>query len=287
MKEILTIPPNLEGRVWFYTNTGSTRLMHRHDELEVNVVVRGTARYLCANRTFELHRGMQMWLFTAQDHVLLDESSRYEMWIAVFRPQLVQQLCSDAVSQTLRIPNPPGHFCRLLPAGIMDRLVNLFEELQQVSTLNPTRFNAGLGYMLLSAWDAHLAANEIGGTNVHPAIEMAAQLIHDQEDQTLSTLTALAAQVGLSPTHLSRLFREQLGMSIVDFRNRQRIQRFLHIYGYGQRLDMATAALEAGFGSYAQFHRVFKQVMHCSPNAYRRDVLTATDRSPDENDHSV
>lgn len=270
MKETLTIPPGLEGRVWFYTNTGTTRMMHRHDELEVNLVVRGTARYLCADRTFELHRGMQIWLFASQDHLLIDASPHYEMWIGVFRPTFVDQICTDAATQTLRDSNPPGQFCRLLPADGAERLTSLFEELMGISRFNPARFNVGLGYALLSAWDTHQAANEIGGSSVHPAVERVARLLRDQEDEPLSSLPALAAQVGLSPTHLSRLFREQTGVSIVDFRNRQRIQRFLHIYGYGQHLDIATAALEAGFGSYAQFHRVFKQIMHVSPNVYRR-----------------
>jgi AraC-like DNA-binding protein len=33
---------------------------------------------------------------------------------------------------------------------------------------------------------------------------------------------------------------------------------------------MLDAALEAGFGSYPQFHRVFKRVIGCSPGSYRR-----------------
>lgn len=33
---------------------------------------------------------------------------------------------------------------------------------------------------------------------------------------------------------------------------------------------MLEAALAAGFGSYPQFHRVFKRVVGCSPVDYRR-----------------
>jgi AraC-like DNA-binding protein len=33
---------------------------------------------------------------------------------------------------------------------------------------------------------------------------------------------------------------------------------------------MLDAALEAGFGSYPQFHRIFKRVMGRSPGKYRR-----------------
>ena len=67
-------------------------------------------------------------------------------------------------------------------------------------------------------------------------------------------------------------FKQQTGIALVDFRNRQRVERFLGIYGTGQRLTMLQAAFEAGFGSYAQFHRVFKRVTGISPGEHRRKL---------------
>jgi AraC-like DNA-binding protein len=80
----------------------------------------------------------------------------------------------------------------------------------------------------------------------------------------------LARRSGLSSTRLSRLFKQQTGVALVDFRNRQRIERYLQLYGTGQRMTMLDAALEAGFGSYPQFHRVFKRVTGRSPGSHRK-----------------
>jgi len=66
------------------------------------------------------------------------------------------------------------------------------------------------------------------------------------------------------------LFKQQTGVALVDFRNRERVEKFLQIYGTGQRRTMLDAALEAGFGSYAQFHRVFKRVTGRAPGKHRR-----------------
>ncbi len=55
---------------------------------------------------------------------------------------------------------------------------------------------------------------------------------------------------------------------MVDFRNRIRLGRFFNLYGTGQRHTMLHAALEAGFGSYPQFHRVFKRELGCSPRSH-------------------
>jgi AraC-like DNA-binding protein len=60
-----------------------------------------------------------------------------------------------------------------------------------------------------------------------------------------------------------------MGVSISRFRNQQRLQRFVRIYGTGRRTTALAAALEAGFGSYAQFSRVFRQEARRSPSALR------------------
>jgi AraC-like DNA-binding protein len=50
------------------------------------------------------------------------------------------------------------------------------------------------------------------------------------------------------------------------------MQRFLDHYEVSSERKKSTlleAALSAGFGSYPQFHRVFRQVTGCSPAEYR------------------
>ena len=62
----------------------------------------------------------------------------------------------------------------------------------------------------------------------------------------------------------------QMGMSVTDFRNRQRISRFLGRYASADRQNLLTTALEAGFNSYAQFYRVFRDSTGFSPAEFRR-----------------
>jgi AraC-like DNA-binding protein len=78
-------------------------------------------------------------------------------------------------------------------------------------------------------------------------------------------LPELAAQAHISEAHLSKLFSAQVGVSVTEFRNRIRLQRFFDLYGDGQARTLLACALDAGFGSYPQFHRVFKQHMGHAP----------------------
>ncbi len=78
----------------------------------------------------------------------------------------------------------------------------------------------------------------------------------------------IAAQLNISVSRLARVFKTQVGMSMVEYRNRLRLDRFSLLLDQG-RPDLQTAALAAGFGSYAQFHRVFRALRGTTP----RDVL--------------
>jgi AraC-like DNA-binding protein len=266
MREDLHIPASLHGNVWCYRNPTTSNRRHHHAELELNLVTRGSGTYLLANRRYQIRPGDLLWLFPAQEHVLINYTKDFEMWIAVFRQRLVKRAAIDPSECLLLQEEAPETCCRRLTRKDLGRMEELFAEIAATRD-RPSLLNAGLSYALLHAWRCFERAAEVTVRDVHPAVERAARLIRD--GSTELSLEELAHHAGLSPARLSRLFKEQTGFAMVDFRNRLRVQRYLEVYGTGQRRTMLDAALEAGFGSYPQFHRVFKSVLGCSPARYR------------------
>jgi AraC-like DNA-binding protein len=94
-----------------------------------------------------------------------------------------------------------------------------------------------------------------------------------RETPSLST-SALAKATHVTPRALAKHFRAEVGVSLVDYRNRLRIEKFLNLALQGTNL--LEAALEAGFGSYAQFHRVFRQQMGVTPKQHLAQRQRAT-----------
>jgi len=267
MRQLLELPAELDGNLWHYRHHGRANAMHHHAELEFNLVTQGRGLYLLANRKYQVRRGDLLWLFPAQEHVLIEQSPDFEMWIGVAKPAAVRRIATDAGAKILQQANPAGEYCRRLPQPALARLETLFAEISAMRK-HPGLFNAGLGYALLAAWQHFEHAADVPVHDVHPAVEKAARHIRDKN--TLG-LNELARHAGLSAARLSRLFKQQTGIALVDFRNRQRVEKFLALYGTGQRMTMLEAALEAGFGSYPQFHRVFKRVLGCSPGKHRQN----------------
>lgn len=270
MRQQLHLSRHLDGRVWRYSNTASANRRHTHAELELNVITQGSGTYLLGSHRYQVRRGDLLWLFPAQEHVLFEQSADFRMWIAVFRSRAVKRVATAPSSQPLTAKELHREACRRLTQQNLNRLDHLLMELSEPA-IRPDLLNAGLGYALLQAWQFYLGAGGVPVRDVHPAVERAARLIRDGSGS--QSLETLAHEAGLSPARLSRLFKAQTRFTIVDFRNRERIQRFLDIYGTGQRQTMLNAALEAGFGSYPQFHRIFKRVIGCSPGRFRHNVL--------------
>jgi AraC-like DNA-binding protein len=266
MSEDLGLRRGADGLVARHAAGDGPLRAHRHVELELNLVVRGAASYLLDERRYELTPGTLTWLFPGQDHVLVDESPDHELWWAVFRPRLVTRTSTTAAPLLER--DPSGHFSRRLDARWVPRLGALLGELRDAETVDDALLNAGLAYLLLVAWRAFIDSEEVvAGHDVHPAVETVARRLHD--DPNASDLDGLARIAGLSPSHLSRVFKAQTGVSITRFRNQRRLERFRALYGHGRRTTALAAALEAGFGSYAQFYRVVRAETGRSPSLLR------------------
>lgn len=75
----------------------------------------------------------------------------------------------------------------------------------------------------------------------------------------------LADALNVSIWRLARVFKALMGMSLVEYRNRLRLDRFETVRDRGDA-NLLDAALEAGFGSYAQFYRVCRARLHVRPS---------------------
>jgi AraC family transcriptional regulator len=92
-------------------------------------------------------------------------------------------------------------------------------------------------------------------------------------------LADLAAEACLSPFHFSRLFREATGLSpnryVID-RRVQAARRELAC----DNLSLVEIALQFGFGSQANFTRVFRKASSLTPGQYRELCCGSVDAGP-------
>lgn len=100
-----------------------------------------------------------------------------------------------------------------------------------------------------------------------PTASVASRVVALLEDDHALSRSELAARVGVSVSGLSRAFKSIMGLSVAQYRSRLRLERFLSLVD-PRGGNLLAAALDAGFGSYAQFHRVFRAALGKAPKEY-------------------
>ncbi len=100
-------------------------------------------------------------------------------------------------------------------------------------------------------------------------IQAALEFIREHADRDLH-VGRLAAAVGLSGSHLRRLFRETVGKSPRAVHREARIRKACGMLVYNTRMNISEVAFALGFSTVHNFSRAFHQLTGTAPTAYRR-----------------
>jgi AraC-like DNA-binding protein len=116
----------------------------------------------------------------------------------------------------------------------------------------------------------HLFINEAAEEKkevLNSLVEKALGLLNASTEKDLSLLD-LSSECGISSSRLSRLFNEQIGLSIVDYKNRLKLEHLISYINKHPEYSISEACYAVGFGSYSQFYKTFRQSYGISPKAY-------------------
>ena len=233
----------------------------RHRELVVLLGLSGTARYLLDGVAVTISPGTLIWALAGQAHVLLSDSPDFDMWVFLAsRPIL--PIAKDAPPLSIE-DRPQGVDICQLDLKSVQELGALATQLSEVRV--PDIASSGYRWWLHRAWTLAEIAKTQSGDAVHPAVARASRLLQDEPGLAMDQLARTA---GLSAAHLSKLFRNQTGQSLTRFRAGVRLARVDLSLANDQRTSLTDAALDAGFGSYSQFFRVFREIRGQSPRRY-------------------
>ncbi|MGZ9585275.1 response regulator [Paenibacillus marinisediminis] len=104
---------------------------------------------------------------------------------------------------------------------------------------------------------------------MNPKIRLVLDYIHGHYDRDL-TLEELSHYVGLNNSYLSRLFKEQTGMMLVQYINQYRVNKSLDML-MNSTLKTYEIAEKVGFKSTDNFYIAFKKLVGYPPNEVRKN----------------
>jgi AraC-like DNA-binding protein len=230
------------------------RPRHHHAELEINVVTAGRGVVGIGPRRYTIARGEVVWFLPGVDHVLDQASRDYAMWVVTFRPRLVERIRRDQPIDPLA-GIPEARAPARLPAATLDEI-----------DARCAAFHRGDDPRGEQLAEVLVLAGRCGPIETpsewHPCVHRAARLL--RVDPGLGR-RELGDAAGISTSLLAHRFRRALGMSIPQYRARVRLHAVMAALEAGER-NLVQAALQNGFGSYAQFHRVVRTMTSLAPH---------------------
>lgn len=136
---------------------------------------------------------------------------------------------------------------------------------------------AALRDYLLAALSPAPAPPRLSGTAAHDVAARVRRVIDERHAEPL-TVGAIAHAAAVSPRHAGRCFAEVHRQTPIAYLQARRIETARTLLA-DPSLSAADVAARAGFASQSHFCRVFARHVGISPGAWRKRVLSGTDRN--------
>ena len=156
--------------------------------------------------------------------------------------------------------------------GGFDRLNADFEEAIGFFPFSPRRAEVRLWDIL---WQLSGHTQPVGqaagqAASLHPAVRQTLQAIELRLGEPLS-ISDLARAVQLSHSHLSRLFRAEVGSTVIGYLQNRRVERARHLLAYSS-LPPKAIAEQVGLPDLHQFNKALRRALGVSPRAFREQA---------------
>ncbi len=240
--------PKRGAQIWRY-QPQYRRPRHFHAEPELNVFLRGRATLGIGDQRVSLSAGSLLWLPPGVDHALLEASSDLEFFVVGLQPGLLEAFAN-------RHGEPLSFATR---AHAIDPSVAT--AVSELCCAMAEGLDAGAGDAALLDLLA-LCVRDTPNRGLSLGARAQSLIADDPGIDRGALAKALASNLG----DVSRAFHRELGTTFRVYKQRTRVLSFLSEVDRGA--NMTFAALAAGFGSYSQCHRVFREVTGCSPREF-------------------
>ena len=253
---------------------------HAHSQVELNLMLSGSATYFFAGRDIAVHAGMLVAFWGAIPHqtIAVDQGSRF---VCVYLP----------IEMVLAMPLGPEMRAALLGGGMLaarerlepgwaerigDDLTGAEPRLRRLATeeltLRLRRLDV-LGWTDLAATPAPARPRALARDAPHAEVYAMARFLTAHATEPVSVADAGRA-VGLHPNYAMTLFRRVLGITAGDYLTRSRLYLAQSLLLTDDR-DIASIAFSAGFGSLSRFHDAFRRQFGTTPHRFRQSNRVA------------
>lgn len=252
------------------------RLPQSADQLRLLVLRDGHLDYQVEDHCYHLQRGHCLVLRADENQRMLpDDKSSHKLLEINFPSALGHALeTGGQLLMNCFLQRPAGRDNRMplnnrQTNALLERCERFIEGridplTQTKSPLAVLHHLSGILLLIDAAWNRQ---SRPGNEASNPLVQKALDYIMRELVNPVLSLKDCAAEIGCTPTYLSRIFREETGRGFKHYVLTLRIARAKHALRHGA--SVTDACYDSGFNDYANFVKRFSQRCGVSPGRFR------------------
>lgn len=250
---------------------------HVHNEIEITCITRGQGIFCVNGQDYSVTEGDIIFVSPNSIHLASStDSNPAEFFSIVFSPlyfsetsRIYSKYFSPIIDHTVSIQNLIDHNC-----------VYYSEILRNMMAINKLYFEVNTELLcqskLLELWHSLLKCkvqkNCLPEWNIRNIlIKESIDYIHAHYAEPIS-VHKLAGITNMSEGHFSRIFKEYMKITPIDYLIQIRIQVAIKLLA-NINLSISEISLECGFNDFSYFGQKFKKITGYSPREYRKNLL--------------
>lgn len=208
----------------------------------------------------------------------IDDNSFHERIVLIIYPQILNNLPSSYSTVLSPFFNRKNGERNHIPADIVNkhRLDSVFSDLleyskKDIDTANVLAFSRVLE-ILATANDIIKAVQSSNTTDTvtkDSKVNDILRYLHANFTKDIS-ITDVSNRFNLDRAYLSRLFKEQTGISIWDYVIMRRIYMYNFLIKDSDSIE--ETAYKVGFKNYSNFYRLYKKYMNMTPTEFKKSL---------------
>jgi AraC-like DNA-binding protein len=263
-----------------FLNEGYTSTPHHfHEDIEIIYLVEGRVKVGISNDIYNLNLGDILFIGSGAVHCFFEERELSTRAVIQFRMSIYDTfLYGDEDTKTIRpafnksMHLTPGTEIHKLMEKQIKELIKEHSEAKEGYKLFLKGRLYDLAGILLRYLPKGEYSKELDNNQMEKLKRLSKVFQYVEENYENSIdLDEISKVAGFSKYHFSRYFKENAGVTFLEYLNNFRITK-AEWFLYYDKGSISEVAYKSGFNSVKTFNRVFKSLKGCAPMEYRKSI---------------
>jgi AraC-like DNA-binding protein len=259
---------------------------HAHDGLEILYIHEGAGSYFIENQRYKLQPGTLVVIKPFQVHKLkVIVPPNYIRSLLKIKASVIERFLTalpqltSAFNELIAHPLPNQVF-HLSPKDASDLEIQ-FLQLHELLAVAPLKLQKEVVTLFLfqffTYFNSHIFSLENNTMRVHAATVRSTEPIGaivkwiDRYYKLSFTINDIASELHFSASYLSKVFKEQMGVTIIEYTNEKRLEEARTLLAL-EFLTIEEISRETGFNYPSYFIAMFKKKYGITPLRYRMSM---------------